>query len=96
VAHTVRNILSPADFLGQWTADEFVAILPHSGEAALRKTADGIRKMVRLSGIQWWGDELSVSVSLGMATPGRAETLVSVLERMVSSLKSPGGLNQEP
>ncbi len=96
VAHTVRNILSPADFLGRWTADEFVAVLPHSGEAALRKTADSIRKMVRLSGIQWWGDELSVSVSLGMATPGRGEALVSVLERMVSSLKSPGGLNQAP
>jgi diguanylate cyclase (GGDEF)-like protein len=96
VAHTVRNILSPADFLGRWKADEFVAILPHSGEAALRKTAESIRKIVSLSGIQWRGDELSVSVSLGMSTPSRGETLATVLERMQQSLKSSGGLNRTP
>jgi PAS domain S-box-containing protein/diguanylate cyclase (GGDEF)-like protein len=96
VAHTVRNLLSPADFLGRWSPDEFIAVLLHSGEAALRRTAESMRKMVRLSGIRWWGDELTVSVSLGMATPSRGESLASVLERMRQSLKSPGGFNQAP
>jgi diguanylate cyclase (GGDEF)-like protein/PAS domain S-box-containing protein len=86
VAETMRNSLRPSDFLGRWTEDQFLAILINCTTAGVGEAGERIRKVVGCAGLQWWGDELSVTVSVGHATAQAGDTIDSLLERAQHSL----------
>jgi diguanylate cyclase (GGDEF)-like protein/PAS domain S-box-containing protein len=81
VAETMRNVLRPSDFLGRWSKDRFLAILINCTRAGVTDAGDRIRKVVSYAGLQWWGDELSVTVSTGCAPAQSGDTIDSLLER---------------
>jgi diguanylate cyclase (GGDEF)-like protein/PAS domain S-box-containing protein len=87
VAHTLRNGLDPSDFLGRWSDDQFLAIVTNCGEGDLLSTAERLKKLAQSSEVTWWGDPLSVTVSVG-GTPLRPmEPLVPLLDRTGTALK---------
>jgi len=86
VAQTMRSALRPSDFLGRWTDDQFVAILINCPESGVQQTWERIRKMVTCAGLQWWGDELSVTTSVGYGSAQAGDTIDSLLNRAQASL----------
>jgi len=65
VAETIKHMLSTAGFLGRWTEDQFLVIVPNCTGAERNQTGDNLETSVNSSEIKWWGDLLCVTVSLG-------------------------------
>jgi diguanylate cyclase (GGDEF)-like protein/PAS domain S-box-containing protein len=87
IAQTMRNTLRPTDFLGRWQGAEFLAILMNSTNAGVSTAGERIRKLVGCAGLQWWGDELMVTASLGTASAQAGDTIESMLERAHQALQ---------
>jgi diguanylate cyclase (GGDEF)-like protein/PAS domain S-box-containing protein len=86
VAHTLRNGLDPSDFVGDWSEDQFMAIVANCSDDELLSTAERLKRLAQSSEIVWWGDQLSVTVSVGGTALRPDEPLVSLLERTGSAL----------
>jgi diguanylate cyclase (GGDEF)-like protein len=87
VAHTMRNSLRPSDFLGRWADDQFLAILMNCASGGAEKAGERIRKVVTSAGLQWWGDQLTVTTSAGYGIAQFGDTSDSLLLRAQDSLK---------
>jgi diguanylate cyclase (GGDEF)-like protein len=81
VAQTVRNSLHSGDFLGRWADDQFLVVLPNSALPGLRSAAERIARLVSCAKLQWWGDEHSVTTSIGWALVQGGDSLESLLQR---------------
>ena len=90
LAETVRHTLEPTDFLGRWTDDQFVAILQDCDSSDLDKTADAIASVLHRTDLRWWGDILTVTVSVGRAMVQAGDTIDTLIERAARSASSPG------
>lgn len=86
VCQTLKDTLRSSDFLGHWSERRFLAILPWCSGSAVSQVAGLLKKMVGYSGIRWWGDHLSVTLSIGAATVRQDDTLESLVERAESAL----------
>lgn len=74
VAAALRASLSEEDLLGRYGGEEFVAVLPGRGGAAARTVGDQLRASVERLDIQWEGQVLHLTVSVGVATRLAHET----------------------
>src|SRR3989442_14444556 len=52
------------------------------------RAAENVKRIVDSSGIQWWGDTLSVTVSLGQAVVQQGDSTESILQRAERALES--------
>jgi PAS domain S-box-containing protein/diguanylate cyclase (GGDEF)-like protein len=82
VAHALRNGLDPLDFVGRWSQDQFLALVSNCGDGALMATGEHIMRLVKYSAITWWGDALSVTVSVGATAMRPGEARESLVERV--------------
>jgi PAS domain S-box-containing protein/diguanylate cyclase (GGDEF)-like protein len=87
VGHTLKNTLRPTDYLGRWKGNQFLAILPGCGGQYLESVAHRLKGTVSGSGIQWWGDRLSVTIRVVGTAIVREETVESVVERVEAALQ---------
>lgn len=78
LARTLRNTVNATDTVGAWNEDQFLAILSGCSEEALHAISGRISRMLSSVSIKWWGEELSVGVSVGCAQvlPGDAIELI--------------------
>ncbi len=81
LARTLRNTVWPTDLVGRWSEDRFLVILSGCGEAALQAISERMLKMIASATIQWWGEELSVAVSIGRTEAEAGDTVASILQR---------------
>jgi diguanylate cyclase (GGDEF)-like protein/PAS domain S-box-containing protein len=86
IAQTMRNSLRPSDFLGHWTEDQFLVILTNCGNAGAERAGERIRKVVTCAGLQWWGDQLTVTTSAGYGVAQTGDTVDSLVQRAQDSL----------
>ena len=86
VAQTLDTNLRPTDFLGRYTDNYFLTILPECAEEDVRKVAERMKKMVTYGEIKWWGDDLSVTASFGGASSRPGDTVDTIVERAEKSL----------
>jgi PAS domain S-box-containing protein len=93
VARTIQNSLSPVDVVGHWTESQFLALLPDCG-AGIGKVGDRVSQIVGRAGIQWWGDQLSATVTWAgtlVQSGDTLEVLTGRLERALSLGEATGG-----
>jgi len=86
VAQTMRNAVQPGDFLGCWADSEFLAIIASHRRRALQTISERIRTMVASSAITWWGDRVSLTVSVGSAVVQSGDTIESLIQRADNAL----------
>jgi diguanylate cyclase (GGDEF)-like protein/PAS domain S-box-containing protein len=87
VADTFESGLRPTDFLGRWLDQEFLAILPECGESDVMRVAERLRKLVRHAGVEWWGDTLHATVSIGATIGHDSDTVSTVVGRAEQALR---------
>lgn len=88
----VQRVLSAgmvtAEEIGRWGDDEFL-VLSHVGSAAmLAAHAQMLGGLARTTDFRWWGDRISISVSIGTAQAERGESLAHLLERAQSAMSA--------
>jgi diguanylate cyclase (GGDEF)-like protein/PAS domain S-box-containing protein len=81
VGQTLELSLRPTDSVGRWQENEFLAILQECTSEEARKTAERLRKMAAMAKIEWWGDVLPITLSIGATEARKGDTLDGVLGR---------------
>jgi diguanylate cyclase (GGDEF)-like protein/PAS domain S-box-containing protein len=81
MARTLRNTVWPTDVVCRWSEGQFLTILSGCGESALQAVSERMLKRMGSATIQWWGEELSVAVSVGSASALATDTIDSLLQR---------------
>jgi len=96
VAQTMRDSLRPSDFLGRWEEDGFLVILANCGTQGVERAAARIRSVVSCAGLRWWGDELTVSTTVGYSIAQGGDTIDSLLNRAQGSLQQAAAAETGP
>jgi len=73
--------LRPSEHLGRWGDDEFLIISHERTPALLAAHGQALAGLARTADFRWWGDRVSLTVSIGAAQAESAETLADLLER---------------
>jgi len=81
LARTLRNTVWPTDFVGRWSENRFLVLLSGCGESAMQSAIERLLKLMAGATIEWWGEELSVAVSIGCAGALAGDTVESILQR---------------
>jgi len=81
VAQMLGNSFRPGDFVGRWGADEFLVILKSCTTAGVKSVYERIRSTIGAAEIRWWGELLSVPLSLGYTSVEVEDTIDSLLQR---------------
>jgi diguanylate cyclase (GGDEF)-like protein/PAS domain S-box-containing protein len=94
VEHTLVNGLRPGEEVGRWGDDEFLVISHERTPEMLAAHAQVLAGLARTADFRWWGDRISLTVSIGAAQADPAESLAQLLERakaaMISSIHAGG------
>jgi diguanylate cyclase (GGDEF)-like protein len=80
--------LRPAEHLGRWGEDEFLVISHERTPAILADHAQKLAGLARTADFRWWGDRISVTVSIGAAQADIAATLPDLLGKARSAMTS--------
>jgi len=84
---TLENSLRPTDFLGRWMENEFLVVLMECSDDEVARVGERLRKMVNQCKVEWWGDKLEVTVSMGAASARTADTAELILQRAQDGLR---------
>jgi PAS domain S-box-containing protein/diguanylate cyclase (GGDEF)-like protein len=87
VAHTLSNALRPSDVVGCWEENRFLGIVKNCGHSVLDRVGERVRKMESYSGVEWWGDELPVTVSIGGAGAIEGDDASTLVSRALAALQ---------
>jgi diguanylate cyclase (GGDEF)-like protein/PAS domain S-box-containing protein len=94
VGHTLANGLRPSEALGRWGDDEFLVISHERTPEMLAGHAQALAGLARTADFRWWGDRVSLTVSIGAAQADEDGTLAELLERartaMLASIHAGG------
>ena len=86
--------LRPTEELGRWGDDEFLVLSHERNAELLAEHAQRLAGLARTAEFRWWGDRVSLTVSIGAAQADPEEKLNQLLERaraaMISSLQEGG------
>lgn len=85
---TLTNRLRPGEEMGRWGDDEFLVISHETTGQLLAAHAQVLAGLARTTDFRWWGDRVSLTVSIGAAHAERDEPLVELLGRARASLHS--------
>jgi diguanylate cyclase (GGDEF)-like protein len=87
VASTLRSALPEGDLFGRYGGEEFIAVLPGRGGAAARVIGEQLRVAVEDMQLDWSGQALQLTVSVGVATRrDNEDTAAATLERADKAL----------
>lgn len=94
VACTLANGLRPQEEIGRWGNDDFLVLTHERRPQGIAAFAQHLAGLTRTTDFRWWGDRLSLTVSVGAALAEANESLSELLERaraaMLTSLHAGG------
>ncbi|MGC2612670.1 MAG: diguanylate cyclase [Terracidiphilus sp.] len=83
---TLVSGLKPAEEIGRWGDDEFLVLSHERNPAMLAAHAQTLAGLARTTDFRWWGDRISLSVSIGAAQAEGGEPLADLLERAQAAM----------
>jgi diguanylate cyclase (GGDEF)-like protein/PAS domain S-box-containing protein len=94
VKRALSNGLRPGEDMGRWGDDDFLVFSHECTSEMLTAHARLLAGLARTTDFRWWGDRLSLTMSVGSAQAVEAESLAQLLERaqgaMIASIHAGG------
>ena len=91
---TLASGLKPTEEIGRWGDDEFLILSHERNATALANHAQTLAGLARTAEFRWWGDRISLTVSIGSAQAEHCETLSTLLGHaqaaMLASIRAGG------
>jgi GGDEF domain-containing protein len=72
--------------MGRWGADEFLVVSREQTGETLKAHARTLAGLARVTDFRWWGDRITITVSIGAATAAGPGSLISLLERAKAAM----------
>jgi diguanylate cyclase (GGDEF)-like protein/PAS domain S-box-containing protein len=96
VERTLANHLRAGEEVGRWGDDEFLVLSHEATGEVLANHAQVLAGMARTADFRWWGDRLTLTVSVGAADAEPGEELAGILKRAQEAMEASvhGGGNQ--
>ena len=88
VERALANGLRPAAEMGRWGDDEFLVLSHERTPEMLAVHAQTLAGLARTADFRWWGDRVSLTVSIGAAQAERDGSLANLLERAKNAMLS--------
>jgi len=88
VEHVLANGLRPAERMGRWGDDEYLILSHERTPEMLAAHAQVLAGLARTADFRWWGDRVSITVSIGAAQAERDGSLMGLLERAKAAMFS--------
>jgi len=88
VGRAMAGGLRPAEEVGRWGDDEFLVLSHERTPEMLATHAQALAGLARTADFRWWGDRVSLTVSIGAAQAEREGTLPDLLERAKAAMQS--------
>jgi diguanylate cyclase (GGDEF)-like protein/PAS domain S-box-containing protein len=88
VARALAGGLRPSEELGRWGDNEFLVISHERTAEMLAAHAQLLAGLARTADFRWWGDRVSLTVSIGAAQADPSETLPQLLEDAQTAMQS--------
>jgi diguanylate cyclase (GGDEF)-like protein/PAS domain S-box-containing protein len=82
IASALDRSLGSLDVLTRWENTEFRVEVNQCSRSQLAAIAERLRLLVRASSVEWWGDRLRVTISVGGATAERGDSIEALEERV--------------
>jgi diguanylate cyclase (GGDEF)-like protein len=79
IARAVGDTLRHADFLGRFGGEEFIVFLPHTDTLGALDVAERIRERVAAIALEWRGERISTTMSVGVGTLASEHDTVGAL-----------------
>ena len=87
VGQTLENSLRPTDVIGRWGENEFLVVLMECGTQEVPRVGERLRKMANQCEVQWWGDQIHVTVSLGGTSAKDGDSVEGIVLRAENALR---------
>lgn len=81
IEKTISNGLKPAEEICHWGDQDFLILSHERSAAALTAHGRYLTGLARTADFRWWGDRISLTVSIGAAQAERDENFCDLLER---------------
>jgi diguanylate cyclase (GGDEF)-like protein/PAS domain S-box-containing protein len=88
VERALANGLRPGEQAGRWGEDEFLVISHERTPEMLAAHGQVLAGLARTADFRWWGDRVSLTVSVGAAQAEQDGLLPVLLERAQSAMQS--------
>lgn len=95
VAQCLKGGLRAQDFLGRYGGEEFLIVLPGTGEAGAATLAEHLRTRVERLVVPWEPEDIRVTISIGVhvmprAEPGGMQALIDAADHAMYAAKRTG------
>jgi diguanylate cyclase len=79
ISRAAADTLRHADFMGRFGGEEFIVFLPHTDTLGALDVAERIRERVAAIALEWRGQQVRTTMSVGVATLGDEHESVGAL-----------------
>jgi diguanylate cyclase (GGDEF)-like protein/PAS domain S-box-containing protein len=86
VERTLANGLRAGEEVGRWGDDEFLVLSQERIGEVLANHGQVLAGLARTAVFHWWGDRVSLTISVGAAEARQGETLPQLLERAQAAM----------
>jgi GGDEF domain-containing protein len=83
---TLASGLKPAEEIGRWGDQDFLILSHERSAVALAAHAQWLAGLARTADFRWWGDRISLTVSVGAAQAEEGESLCTLLDHAEAAL----------
>lgn len=88
VERTLVHALRPTEILGRWGSNEFLVLCHERTPEMLVLHARHVGGFARTADFRWWGDRVSLTVSVGAAQAGPDDKLAGLLKRAQKAMQA--------
>ena len=88
VERTLLHALRPTEILGRWGSNEFLVLCHERTPEMLMLHARHVGGFARTSDFRWWGDRVSLTVSVGAAQARQDKKLADLLKRAQRAMQA--------
>jgi diguanylate cyclase (GGDEF)-like protein/PAS domain S-box-containing protein len=88
VERVLANGLRPAEKMGRWGDDEYLILSHVRTPEMLASHAQVLAGLARTADFRWWGDRVSLTVSVGAVQAEQDGSLIDLLERAKAAMYS--------
>jgi diguanylate cyclase (GGDEF)-like protein/PAS domain S-box-containing protein len=88
VERTLANALRAGEEIGRWGDEEFLILSQEGRGEVLANHARVLGGIARTADFRWWGDRISLTVSIGAAEAESGDELAEVLKRAQEAMEA--------